>query len=286
MKCDLGCPGCKQECSFKYYQPHTQSNSKAKDTLGDIWKMPLPRRNQRIKVDASRFLKQGFSMNLGGGIPAAMPIAHDELKEFIPDPLNTVMAKAYYDYGYQLEEQGHYKKAMEKYQQAIKKDPDFDPTYQSLGRLFMKLGKIEEAKKAYANAIEKNPKDTSSLNNLGRLLRLEHKLQDAILLFEKSHGITPCLPPLLNLAGIHKELGNQELVSHYALKARKYIQPEEWYNLACLESICGNVDISLTALSNAAKLQGFNSNSAWSDPDLAWVRDHPNFEKIAGLRPN
>jgi tetratricopeptide (TPR) repeat protein len=286
MKCDLGCSGCKQDCSLKYYQPYTLSSGKAKNMLPDIGKMTLRRNNSRIRIDARRLLKQGFSMNVGGGIPPAMPISHDELREFIPDPLNTVMAKAYYDYGYQFEEQGQYKKAIEKYKQAIKKDPNFIPTYPSLGRLFVKLGRLEEAKKAYTRAIEKNPKDATSLSSMGRILRLEHKLEDAILLFEKSRDIKPCFPPVLNLAGIHRELGNGKCVSRYVSEARKYIRPEEWYNLACLESICGNVEVAITALSKAARQQEFNGKSAWSDPDLAWIRDHPSFEKIAGQQPN
>jgi tetratricopeptide (TPR) repeat protein len=311
MKCNLDCIKCKPGCSFKYYQASTLGSGEIKSTLHENKGITYLENNQRIKFEARRdFKNRGLPVNLGGGIPATIQTSHDKHREIIPDEQNTIsdilnissdyrfqqeklddakkidphQAKALHDSGYQLEKQGQYEDAVRKYRQAIKVDPNFTQTYFYLGRLLAKLNQLEEAKITYLQAIMKNPNDADSLCSLGRLLRLEEKFEDAILLFEKSQHLKPCLPPLLNLAGIHRELGNHELVNQYVTKARKHILSDDWYNRACMESICGNIDDALELLRNAAQAQGFNSESAWRDPDLIWIRDHPTFNEITGLR--
>ncbi len=84
-------------------------------------------------------------------------------------------------------------------------------------------------------------------------------------------------------AGVSAQaVGPLEISGRYAEAARKLLPPDndEDYSLACLESICGNVDAALAALRRAATKDGFDADWARKDWDLQWVRADPRFEEI------
>ena len=87
---------------------------------------------------------------------------------------------------------------------------------------------------------------------------------------------------LLTMAGFYKQLGDLTTLAKYATEARALIPPDDWYNLACLDSVCGNVDAALEHLRRAAEKEKFNREWAWRDPDLEWIRDDPRFGEIVG----
>lgn len=82
------------------------------------------------------------------------------------------------------------------------------------------------------------------------------------------------------LACLHKQLGNFAASARYAEAARKLLPPDDDYSLACLESICGNVEASLEALRRAAAQDKFDPDWARKDWDLQWARADPRFEEI------
>ena len=88
----------------------------------------------------------------------------------------------------------------------------------------------------------------------------------------------------LALASVNKESG-KSVLSEYITKARQFIPADDFYNLACLESICDNVDLALEYLEKASKLEQFNPAWTWDDPDLQWIREESRFTKIVGPRP-
>ena len=90
--------------------------------------------------------------------------------------------------------------------------------------------------------------------------------------------------PHLALASINKQLGKKVSPEHL-VKARELIPLDDFYNLACLESVCANFDQSFENLAKAAHRERFNPRWAWQDPDLQWIRNDPRFEKIVGLKP-
>jgi hypothetical protein len=69
-------------------------------------------------------------------------------------------------------------------------------------------------------------------------------------------------------------------------KARQFLPEDDWYNRACLESVCDNFDLAFEYLQRAAQRERFNPAWAWDDPDLQWIRDDPRFTEIVGTRPN
>lgn len=68
-------------------------------------------------------------------------------------------------------------------------------------------------------------------------------------------------------------------------KARQYIPADDFYNRACLESVCDNFDLAFEYLRKAAQGGKFNSGWAWEDPDLQWTRNDPRFAEIVGPKP-
>ena len=87
---------------------------------------------------------------------------------------------------------------------------------------------------------------------------------------------------LLALASVHKKLGQPEESAKFATQARALIKPDDWYNLACLESVCGNVDAAIENLRRAAEDKKFDRAWAKRDPDLEWIRNDPRFNEIVG----
>jgi len=193
-------------------------------------------------------------------------------------------AAAYSNLGNLLDDQDRFEEAEAGYRQAIEKDPNDAAAYYNLGNLLGKQSRTEEAEAAYRQAIEKDPNDAFTFSQLGLILRTENRLDEAIPLFEKSQKLKPRLTPVLNLAGVYKKLDSHGSAEKYTSEARALIEPEDWYNLACLESICDNVDAAFGYLKQAALSDHFDAEWAWKDPDLEWIRDDPRFEEIVGPR--
>jgi hypothetical protein len=55
---------------------------------------------------------------------------------------------------------------------------------------------------------------------------------------------------------------------------------EQWYGLATLDSILGNVDATIEHLRKAAREEKFDRAWARNDPDLASIRADPRFNEI------
>ena len=115
------------------------------------------------------------------------------------------------------------------------------------------------------------------------MLRFLKRDMEALALAESAYKLNPHSPHrLLALASIHKKLGHQTESSQYATQARELFEPDDWYNLACLESVCGNSDASIENLRRAAQKDSFNPAWTRRDPDLEWIRDDPRFKEIVG----
>ena len=60
---------------------------------------------------------------------------------------------------------------------------------------------------------------------------------------------------------------------------------DDWYNRACLESVCDNFDLAFEYLQRAAKNDELDATWIWEDPDLEWIRNDPRFVEIVGPKP-
>jgi hypothetical protein len=88
----------------------------------------------------------------------------------------------------------------------------------------------------------------------------------------------------LAMESINKRLG-KSLSTDQIEKARQFMSEDDWYNRACLESVCGNFDLAFEFLRKATQKEKFDSSWAWEDPDLEWIRDDPRFIEIVGPKP-
>ena len=70
--------------------------------------------------------------------------------------------------------------------------------------------------------------------------------------------------------------------SHFAEQARQYLSSDDYYNLACLESISGNVEAALEHLRLALEKEPGLREWAKRDPDLEWIKGDERFWEVVG----
>lgn len=210
---------------------------------------------------------------------------YDEAEEFYRKAIeiNPNNALVYYNLGITLDELRRYGEAEIVLRKAIELDPNYAIAYNNLGITLRNLKHYDEAEELYRKAIELDPNNVFPYNNLTLVLRLLGREMEALTFAEIAHKLdtnSPILP--LALASIHKKLGHQTESSQYAAQARELFKPDDWYNLACLESICGNTNVAIENLRRAAEQPQFNPDWARRDPDFEWIRDDPRFKEIVG----
>jgi tetratricopeptide (TPR) repeat protein len=199
--------------------------------------------------------------------------------------LNPLLPEAYYNLGNLLKDLKRYEEAEASYRKAIELNPSYATSYYNLGNLLKDLKRYEEAEASYRKAIELNPSYATFYNNLMILLRVTNKERDALTVLEKLIEIDPeNFNSYLGIASIKKTLG-EAIDSSLIEKARQYIPEDDFYNRACLESVCDNFDLAFEYLRKTAQQEGFGSSWAWEDPDLQWIRDDPRFVEIVGPKP-
>jgi tetratricopeptide (TPR) repeat protein len=189
--------------------------------------------------------------------------------------------------GILLNELKRYDEAEAVYRKAIELNPSEATPYCSLGNLLSNENqkRYNEAEAAYRKAIELNPSLPQTYSNLALLLRLNNRSEEAISLLEKFIEIDPRdFNPHLALASINKQLGKGISPDHIK-EARQLLPENDWYNYACLESVCDNFDLAFEHLEKASQSERFNPAWAWEDPDLQWIRNNPRFTKIVGSKP-
>ena len=176
-----------------------------------------------------------------------------------------------------------YATAEASYRKAIELDPSYTLAYNNLGNMLRNLQRYDEAEASYRKAIELDPTDAEAYSSLSLLLLLLGRETEALTVAQSAqqHAAKSAHYSLV-LASIHKKLGNQAEASRYAAQARELFVPDDWYNLACLESVAGNIDAAIENLRRAVQQPAFKPDWARRDPDLEWIRDDPRFEEIVG----
>ena len=114
----------------------------------------------------------------------SMPVRRSEPGEYD----RQAIAEANLNLGIAYMQQGQYQQALDKLNRARIAQPDYSPTYNTLGVLYQRLGEPGEAEKYYQHAIKLNPMDSAALNNYGQFLCQQGRFEDAEKSFMESAG--------------------------------------------------------------------------------------------------
>jgi tetratricopeptide (TPR) repeat protein len=161
--------------------------------------------------------------------------------------------------------------------------------YYFLGLLLEENHRLDEAQNAFEKVISLKPDHYRAISYLGDVLREKGCLEDALKMKLKSAEIVPRDPiPALGIASLYKSMGDMEAARKYAEASRLLLNEHEqdyWYQLACVESILDNRELTFQYLRKAKEVGELDPAWAWKDVDLQWVREDPQFEEIAGSKP-
>ncbi len=94
-------------------------------------------------------------------------------------PLNPKAVKEF-DKGNKEQQKGNSQAALERYQKALRIDPNFYPALNNMGTLFERSGNHSQAREAFAKAAEMNPDDGEAYINLGHVLYEEGQFRSAV----------------------------------------------------------------------------------------------------------
>jgi Flp pilus assembly protein TadD len=171
------------------------------------------------------------------------------------------------------------------FRRAIELDPKLAMPYSNLGGLLLVKGPdyYAEAEALFLKAIDLDPNLQLAYANLVYLLRVRGRDNEIGPLVEKALQLDDKdVAANLALASLHRKLGHEGETAKYIAQARQFVKPDDWYTLACLESISGNVDAAIENLEHLNGSESFNRNWARLDPDFEWIRDDPRFVAIVG----
>lgn len=172
------------------------------------------------------------------------------------------------------------------FRKAIELNPYSAIAYYNLGLLISQdPSRVSEAEAAYRKAIELEPDNAQYIYRLGLLLHEDlHRFEEAETAYRQAIELAPDdvfyyggLISLLVLGSRRSEAVALGIKMRAILSASK-----NWYGLATLEAILGNIEAAIAYLRQAAEDVNFNRQWARNDPDLASIRNDPRFDEIVG----
>jgi Flp pilus assembly protein TadD len=169
---------------------------------------------------------------------------------------------------------------------AIEVDPHSASAYYNLGFLLSQnAARAGEAERAYRQAIELEPNNARYVYRLGVILHENlQRFEEAEVTYRRAIELAPDDP--FYYGGLISLLIQQSRRSEALTFSKKMrallLAGENWYGLATLDAILGNVEAAIDYLRQAARKETFNPQWARNDPDLASIRDDRRFDEIVG----
>ena len=170
---------------------------------------------------------------------------------------------------------------------AIEDNPTSALAYYNLGFLLSQdNSRASEAKIAFQKAIELEPNNPRYVYRLGLLLHENlHGFSEAEIAYRRAIELAPDdLFYYGGLISLFVQQSRQAEALPLSIKMREGLSAvENWYGLATLEAILGNIDTAIDYLRQAASKENFDHRWAQNDPDLVSLRDDPRFKEIVGF---
>ncbi len=202
--------------------------------------------------DAVRINPNHYQAYLGRGILLANLLnLHGAINDFSKAiQINPSGAEALYGRGFCRQAIGNDERAINDYLEAIRAQSNYPRPYHHLGHIYSKRGEISKAFSCYQKAIALSPYDGSIRGSMVRVLL---------------------------------KLGKPEEAFEYEQIARSLMENETDYNKACLEAICGNLEVSFELLKSAVGKGDVILEWARQDPDFENLRNNLRFKALVGL---
>ena len=198
---------------------------------------------------------------------------------------NTIECLNLYTEGLRERRAGHNSKAENLFCKVIEKDSKFKVVNNDLGIIHMDIGDKDAAEADFRKEIEINPEGIHAYGNLVLLLRRQgrndeaHEIADQAL---RKNALSFRI--LVTLIVKYKGAENKSEADKYEAEARNIIEPNDYYRLAVLDCIVGDIDAAIKNLKRDAELKGnrFDGDFANKDPDFSLIRDDLRFKEIVG----
>ncbi len=170
---------------------------------------------------------------------------------------------------------------------AYKRGLDLDPNdikilYNS-GSMYMLLGDNDQAYIILKKLLELSPNHIMGLVAFGDICLLKGEFSAAEGSFLRAHQLQPtAVDPLIKLGNAAVVMDRLDDAIVYYLKAEKIMEgnPDVAYNIACVESMFGRVDSSLSWLDKALQRGYHDEYTLRSNQELMIVREDVRFEQL------
>ena len=181
-------------------------------------------------------------------------------------------------------ETGRYDQARVVFERVVGLTPEDATTHLGLGEVYREDGNYEASISAYRRAVELDPAMAAAWGGLGDVLHLTDAYEDAINAYQQAVSLNPndsCSRG--SLAGLYRRLNRREEYEQEIELAQNSISDRNEYNLACLFAIAGESREALRYLKLAIDKRLVTADWARVDPDLYFLRDNPQFQRIVGF---
>ena len=215
--------------------------------------------------------------------------AEEEYRQAIK--LGSPSSDFYYELGVLLNELKRWSEAVDVLKRAVEMNPNDKEAHAKLGIALASMGRYVEAEPVVRYLTERSSHDTDAHRQLSDLLEAlgredEAEMEGEIWVINSEWGyMVERVPPLdfescLAYATYCKQRNYSADLEKFVEKARAFVPVDDWFNLARLESVCGNLNASLDYLLRASDRDDFDPVQVSQDPSLEWIRDHPRFAEI------
>ncbi len=190
----------------------------------------------------------------------------------------------------QYKNEQNFQGAEASFKHAIALDPNWSWSYAELGNLLGRnsYNRTDEAMDDLRKAVALDPEWGRPYNIMAVILRAQGRYEEARVEAEKALKIMPDdISPLNNYANLLVDLERYDEAEIYFRKAieRSPDHPKPYYNLACLYSLRGRTRESLDYLREAFQRSDLFRLEAMNDPDLAGIKDNPEFKALVEREP-
>ena len=170
------------------------------------------------------------------------------------------------------------------FREAIERNPHSAIAYYNLGVWLSEDSlRAGEAEAAYRKAIELEPDNARYIYRLGLLLHEElHRFEEAEIAYRQAIALAPDdVFYYGGLIGLLVLESRRPEALELSIKMRAMLKDSRnWYGLAALDAILGDIEAAIRYLRQAAGEANFDPRWARKDPDLASIRNDPRFDGI------